>query len=72
MARSQCFSFLDPKFVLMLRSVVAMLMLLLSLPALRVAYAQQSIPNDPQAGGPVVANTFANWFETGTAAANSL
>lgn len=52
MARSQCFAFLDPKFVLMLGTMVAMLamlMLLLSLPLLRVAYAQQSIPNNPQA-----------------------
>ena len=72
MARSQCFAFLDPKFALMLATHVAMLMLLLSLPLLRVAYAQQSIANDPQAGGPVAANTFANWCETGTAAANSL
>ena len=61
MARSQCFAFLDPKFVLMLGTMVAMLMLLLS-----------SIPNNPQAGDPVAANTFANWLETGTAAANSL
>jgi len=43
MARSQCFAFLDPKFALMLATHVAMLMLLLSLPLLRVAYAQQSI-----------------------------
>lgn len=72
MARSQCFAFLDPKFVLMLGTMVAMLMLLLSLPLSRVADAQQSIPNNPQAGDPVAANTFANWLETGTAAANSL
>ncbi|MFL6307661.1 MAG: hypothetical protein ACJ72H_29360 [Candidatus Sulfotelmatobacter sp.] len=73
MARSQCFSFLNPKFVSRLSSViVAVLMFLFTLPVWRVAYAQQSIPNDPQGGCPVAANTFAGWFETGTPAANGI